>query len=95
MCKNTDLLWTSCTDLYHTVKTLANKDCRKFGGKNFDELKSICIGNVMEIVKIGKKLGVMLYFAKFTKVFSPPMFFTVWYFMVILDLHFVDANLWI
>ena len=32
-----------------------NKDCRKFGRKNFGELKSICIGNVMEIVKIGKK----------------------------------------
>ena len=32
-----------------------NKDFRKFGGKNFGELKSICIGNVMEIVKIGKK----------------------------------------
>ena len=57
MCMNTDLLWTSCTDLYHTVKTLANKDCRKFGRKNFDELKSICIGNVMEIVKIGKNLA--------------------------------------
>ena len=36
-------------------KTLVNKDCRKFGGKNFGKLKSICIGNVMEIVKIGKK----------------------------------------
>ena len=31
-----------------------NNDCRKFGGKNFDELKSICIGNVMEIMKIGE-----------------------------------------
>ena len=36
---------------------MANEDCRKFGGKNFGELKSICIGNVMEIVKISKKLG--------------------------------------
>ena len=27
-----------------------NKDCRKLGGKNFGELKSICIGNVIEIV---------------------------------------------
>ena len=32
-----------------------NKDCRKFGGKNFGKLKSIYIGNVMEIVTIGKK----------------------------------------
>ena len=32
-----------------------NKDCRKFDGKNIGELKSICIGNVMEIVKIGEK----------------------------------------
>ena len=28
--------------------------------KNFSELKSICIGNVMETVKIGKKLGEFL-----------------------------------
>ena len=28
--------------------------------KNFGVLKSICIGNVLEIVKIGKKLGEML-----------------------------------
>ena len=45
--------------LYRTVKTLAvknfgEKDCRKLGGKNFGELKSICIRNVMEIVKIGE-----------------------------------------
>ena len=46
--------------VYRTVKTLANKDCRKFGGKIFGELKSICIGNVIEIVKICKKLGKML-----------------------------------
>ena len=39
---------------------MANKDCRKFGGKNFGELKSISIENVIEIVKIGKKLGEML-----------------------------------
>ena len=45
---------------YRTVKTLANKDCRKLGGKNFGDLKSICIRNVMEIVKIGKKLSEML-----------------------------------
>ena len=25
------------------VKTLVNKDCRKFGEKNFGELKSMCI----------------------------------------------------
>ena len=38
-----------------------NKDCRKFG----DELKFICVRNVMEIVKIGKKLGKLLEFTKF------------------------------
>ena len=55
-----------------------NKDYRKFGGKDFGgELKSICIGNVMEIVKIDEKLGELLKFAKFTKVFLPPIFFTV------------------
>ena len=42
---------------YHTVKTSANKDCRKFGRKNFSELKSIFNGNVMEIVKIDENLG--------------------------------------
>ena len=36
-------------------KSLAYRDSRKFGGKNFGELKSICIGNVKEIVKIGEK----------------------------------------
>ena len=37
-------------------KSLANKDYSKFGGKNFGELKSICIGNVtvMEIVELAK-----------------------------------------
>ena len=34
-------------DVYHIVKN--------FGGKKFGELKFICIGNVMEIVKIGEK----------------------------------------
>ena len=29
------------------VKSLANKNYRKFGGKSFGELKSIYIGNVM------------------------------------------------
>ena len=33
-------------------KSLANKDCRKFG-----KLKSIYIGNVIEIVKNGKNLA--------------------------------------
>ena len=48
-------------NIYQTVKkfgskkNLANKDCRKFGRKSFGKLKSICIGNVMEIVKIDKK----------------------------------------
>ena len=39
---------------------LVNKDCRKFDRKSFGELKSICTGNVVEIVKIGKKLGELL-----------------------------------
>ena len=56
-----------------------NKDCRKFGRKNFGKLKSICIGNDMEIVKIGKKLGNLLQFAKFTKFFLPLKYFTVQY----------------
>ena len=38
------------------VKSLVNKDCRKFGGKNFGKLKYICIGDVMDRVKIGKNL---------------------------------------
>ena len=37
--------------IYRTVK--------KFGRKKFGELKSIHIGNVMKIVKIGEKLGEM------------------------------------
>ena len=45
---------------FSSKKSLANKDCRKFGGKTFGALKFICIGNVMEIVKIGKKLGELL-----------------------------------
>ena len=51
-----------CVDVYRIVKnfggesSLVNKDCRKFGGKNFSKLKSICIGNVMEIVKTGEKI---------------------------------------
>ena len=39
---------------------MANKDCRKFGRENIGELKSICMRNVMEIVKFGKKLGELL-----------------------------------
>ena len=58
-----------------------NKDCRKFGRKNFGELKFICIGNFMEIVKTGKKLGensndVIL---PNSPRFSSPMSFTVQY----------------
>ena len=41
-------------------KSLVNIDDRKFGGKNVGELKSVCIGNVMKIVKIGEKLGELL-----------------------------------
>ena len=37
------------------LKTLVNKDCKQFGRKNFGKFKSIFIGNVMEVVKIGKK----------------------------------------
>ena len=57
---------TNCYHIPYSNKTLAvkkvwpNKDCRKFGGKNFGKLKSICIWNVMEIIKIGDKLGKML-----------------------------------
>ena len=40
---------------------------------------SISIGNVMEIVKIGKKLGKLMYFAKFANIFLVPMFFTLQY----------------
>ena len=36
-------------------KSFGNKECRKFAGKYFGELKSICIGDVMEIVKNGKE----------------------------------------
>ena len=33
-----------------------NKNCRKFGRKNFGKLKkSICIGNIIGIVKVGKE----------------------------------------
>ena len=42
------------------AKNLVNKDYRKFGRKNFGQLKSICKGNVMEIIKIGEKLGELL-----------------------------------
>ena len=66
---------------------------KNFGGKKvwrisavgslvekFGELKSICIRNAMEIVKIDEKqLGELLSFSKFTKVFLLPMFLTVWY----------------
>ena len=53
------------------VKSLANKDCRKFCGKIFGELKSICIGNVMEIVKIAKTWWIAVIHQSFftTKVF--------------------------
>ena len=37
------------------VKSLTNKDCRKFHRKIFGKLKCICIENVTEIVKIDKK----------------------------------------
>ena len=56
--------------VYHTVKT--------FGGKNFGELKSICIGNVMEIVKIGEKSWQNAVICQIHQVFSPPLFFTIW-----------------
>ena len=56
-----------------------NKDCRKFGRKNFGKLQPIYIGNIREIIKIGEKLGEMLKFAKFAKVFLIPMFFNVQY----------------
>ena len=33
-------------------KSLANKNHRKFGGKIFGKLKAICVGKVMEIMKV-------------------------------------------
>ena len=42
------------------VKSLVNKDRKKFGRKIFCELKSIFTRNVVEIVKIGKKIGKLL-----------------------------------
>ena len=59
-------------------KSLANKDCGKFIGKNFGELKSICIGNVLEIVRTGKKL--VCKSQNLPKFFLLSMFFTVQYF---------------
>ena len=41
---------------YRTAKNFGGKKPWRIRtvGRNFDELKSICIGNVMEIVNIGK-----------------------------------------
>ena len=58
------------------VKSLVNEDRKKFGGKIFCELKSIFTGNVMEIVKIGKKLANC---CNLPKLFLPPVYFTVQY----------------
>ena len=51
--------------IYHTVKNFGGKKLwriRTVGSlvENLGKLKSIYIGNVMEIVKIGKKLGELL-----------------------------------
>ena len=56
----------SMASLYHVVKNFGGKKLgwirtvRSLVEKNFGELKFICIGNVMEIVKIGKKLSKLL-----------------------------------
>ena len=57
------------------VRSIANRDCRKFGRKNIGKLKPICMGNVMKIVKISKKHGELLLFAKFTKIFTANVFY--------------------
>ena len=57
------------------VRNSAVKNLGKYV-RTVGSLKPICIGNVMEIVKIGKKRGEMLQFAKIAKVFSLPMFLT-------------------
>ena len=56
-----------------------NKDCRKFGRKNIGELKSTCIGNVMEIVKTDEKTwqNVHAVIHQIHQSFLSPMFFTV------------------
>ena len=43
--------------MYHRAKNFGGKKVwqRKFGRENIGELKSICMRNIMEIVKIGKK----------------------------------------
>ena len=61
-----------------TMKSMANKDGRKFGRKHFGELKSICIRNVMEIVKFVKTWQNAV-IHQFHQNILPPMFFTVQY----------------
>ena len=56
-----------------------NKDCRKFGRKNIDELKCNCIGNIMEIVKIDEKTWQNAVIHQIHQSFLSLMFFTVWY----------------
>ena len=73
---------------YRIVKTFGGKKgwrIRTIGSvaeKRYGELKSICIGNVMEIMKIGKKLIIIANCCNLPK-FSLPMFFTVWYLVTI------------
>ena len=43
------------------VKRFANKDCRKFSGKNFDELKSIC--NTIQVMSHVFKCQLMYVYA--------------------------------
>jgi len=40
--------------------------------------------------KLAKKIGELLWFAKFAKVFSPPKFFTVWYVIFIENTWFYN-----
>ena len=52
---------------------MANQNCRKFGRKNFGELKSDYIGNAMEMVKLAKNLA---------NCYNLPKFFSVQYSIV-------------
>ena len=70
---------------------MGNKDCRKFGRKNFGELKSISIGNVMEIVKIGDKTWQNAVILQIHQSFSLPMFLL--YGMLICDGSWVHGSL--
>ena len=77
----------SCADCACTiiVKSFGSKKLWRIrtGGslveKTFGNLKSICLGNVMEIVKIDEKTWQVVVIHQS---FLPPMFFTVWYIII-------------